>query len=106
MEQAPPRAISWLTALARRVDRPLHLIVRGGAEILAPLNDAFARVTLFDTLVFMKTMKRQRAYVGNDGLVGWHANPTVEGAPLDMLFAENYEIRRRCVCDLIRAPIE
>jgi hypothetical protein len=46
---------SWLVELARSVPRPLHLMIRGGAELRRSLNTTFANVTFLDTSVFMKT---------------------------------------------------
>jgi hypothetical protein len=93
--------VAWLGELARSVPRPLHLIFRGGAELLSSLNLAFANVTFLDTSVFMKTMKRQRAFCKDDGGIGWQPNPTIAGAPLDDLFAENIEKRSRWVAAVV-----
>lgn len=93
--------VLWLAELARSARRPLHLIIRGGAELLSSLNTAFANVTFLDTSVFMKTMKRQRAFYKDDGGIGWQPSPTIAGAPLDDLFAENSEIRSRWVTDFV-----
>lgn len=80
---------AWLAGLAGSVDRPLNLIMRGGAEILPALSMAFARVSVLETSIFMKTVMRQRAYrKGNAGL-GWRASRTEPGVPLDDLFAGN-----------------
>jgi hypothetical protein len=89
--------VSWLVELARSIDHPLHLIIRGAAELLPSLNTAFANVTFLDTSVFMKTMKRQRAFCKDDGGISWLASPTIAGAPLDDLFAENSEMRARWI---------
>lgn len=79
----------WLAGLATSVDRPLHLIMRGGAEMLPLLSAVFARVSLLETSIFMKTVMRQRACrKGNAGL-SWQASPTAAGAPLDDLLAGN-----------------
>jgi hypothetical protein len=77
------------------------LIVRGGAELLPPLSTAFANITFLDTSVFMKTMKRQRAFCADDGGLGWEPSPTMKGAPLDDLFVENAERRARWVASLV-----
>ena len=63
--------------------------MRGGAEMLPVLSATFARVSLLDTSIFMKTVMRQRACrKGNAGLT-WQASPTAAGAPLDDLLAGN-----------------
>ncbi len=80
---------AWLSELARSVNRPLHLITRGGCEVLPLLGSSFSGVTLFDTTIFMKTMMRQRAYVSAKGTLTWTRSPTSTREPLDDLFADN-----------------
>lgn len=82
----------WLAGLASRVRRPLHLIIRGGTEVLPALVAAFEEVTVIDSSVFMKTMKRQRAVATGNVRVGWRSESTARGAPLDRLFAENLSV--------------
>ncbi|MDE0331129.1 MAG: DUF4417 domain-containing protein [Nitrospinae bacterium] len=79
----------WLATIAKSVNRPLHLIIRGGARVLPILSDTFAHVTLLETSIFMKTVKRQRAYIKENASLGWQPSPTSLGAPLDDLFADN-----------------
>lgn len=80
---------AWLADLAATIDRPQHLVMRGGTEVLPILSGAFAGVTVLDTSIFMKTMMRQRAYPKGNAALGWRPSPTAVGAPLDDLFAEN-----------------
>ena len=89
--------VDWLVGLTRSVDRPLHLVVRGGTEFLSMLSEAFSGITFLDTSVFMKTMKRQRAQPREDGLMGWQKNPTDKGSPLDELLIENAVTRSRWI---------
>lgn len=92
---------AWLAALACGVARPLHLIVRGGVEVLPALARAFAGITVLETSIFMKTMMRQAAYLKGNAAPGWRAAPTPPGAPLDSLFAGNRAAReswlRACI---------
>jgi hypothetical protein len=81
--------LEWLAKLAANVGRPLHLVMRGGVELIPGLATAFARVTFIDTSAFMKTMKRRRAVVEESGKLQWTAAPTKVGAPLDGLLHEN-----------------
>jgi len=81
---------SKLTLLAANVNRPLHLVVRGGIGVLPLLASRFARLTILDTSTVMKTAKRQRATMKTDGTLVWNAWPTLPGAPLDDLLAENW----------------
>ena len=82
----------WLAGLARAVGRPLHLIVRGGLDVLPVLAEAFAQVSVIETSIFMKTMKRRRAVIDETGILKWEPALTPAGAPLDTLLAENYRI--------------
>lgn len=83
---------SWLADMARAVARPLHLVTRGGFDVLPALADVFARVSLIETSIFMKTVKRRRAVIDGAGSLDWEPAPTPVGAPLDELLAENYQI--------------
>lgn len=80
---------AWLTGLAANVGRPLHLVVRGGIDLLGPFIGAFAGVTILETDSFMKTMMRQRAVLSDQGRMNWQASPTEPDAPLDELLATN-----------------
>ena len=82
---------NWLVELAKSVDRPLHLIVRGGKKVLPILFRAYAQVTFLDTSIFIKTIKRQRASRRDDGTLSWIEAPTEPGAPVDNLFTENFQ---------------
>jgi hypothetical protein len=79
----------WLVNLAAAAGRPLHLIMRGGVEVLPALAAAFAGVTILDTSTFMKTMMRRRAVAAKHAGLSWSRAPTEIGAPLDDLFADN-----------------
>jgi hypothetical protein len=80
----------WLAMMAAEVGRPLHLLVRGGLEIHPIIIASFARVTVLDTTIFMKTMMRQRAVLRGKRRLAWHAAPTLSGVPVHDLFAENF----------------
>jgi len=80
-----------LSQLAERVNRPLHLSVRGGSKVLSILTRAFAQLTFLDTSVFMKTKSRQRAILDTSGTLTWQASPTQEGETVDQLLAENWK---------------
>lgn len=95
---------AWLAGLVSGVDRPLHLIVRGGVELLPMLARAFAGVTVLETTTFMKTMMRQSAYPKSNAVLGWRPSPTIAGAPVDNLFAANREAREAWLRAVISAP--
>lgn len=80
----------WLAELATVVEHPLHLVVRGGLSQHPVLSGAFSGLTVLDTSIFIKTMKRQRAYPKGHAGLGWTSAPTDRGAPLDDLLAHNF----------------
>lgn len=80
---------AWLTALAKSVGRPLHLVVRGGVEILPALAQSFDALTFLDTSSFIKTMMRQRASLNGTRRIHWLPAPTSTGTPVDDLLTHN-----------------
>ena len=95
---------AWLVGLACAVGRPLHLILRGGMSQIPMLSSAFARLTLVDTSIFMKTIKRQRAYARTEGKLGWESHPTRPGTSLDSLFETNLRVSEARIASLIAQP--
>ena len=95
---------AWLVGLARAVARPLNLILRGGTSHIPMLASAFSELTFIDTSIFMKTMKRQRAYVRMDNTIGWESYPTRQGAPLDSLFDMNLRLVEARIAALAARP--
>lgn len=85
--------IAWhvarLRQLAADVNRPLRLIVRGGARALEPLRQSFDAVTVIDTDAFHKTLRRKQAYFTESGELRWRGHPTATGEPLDGLLQQN-----------------
>ena len=96
----------WLAELAAAAERPLHLLIRGGMDVLPLLARAFAGVTVLDTSIFMKTMKRQRASPRGNRALDWKGSPTLRGAPIDELFDDNCRIVEAWLGDLITASTE
>jgi hypothetical protein len=88
-----PDRIDWhvdqLCALARSVDRPLTLVLRGGTHALAKLRAAFDRVILVETQAFSRAIKRRRATISESGRLRWPKSPTPKGHPIDDLLAHN-----------------
>ncbi len=80
---------AWLAGVAAAAGRPLHLVMRGGVEVLPILSPAFARLTVLDTSIFMKTMMRRRAVPAANVRLAWRRATTATGVPLDDLFAHN-----------------
>jgi hypothetical protein len=94
--------VAWLAGMARSVGRPLHLVVRGGLDALPTLVNAFTRVSVIETSIFIRTIKRRRAVLSAGGTLTWETALTPVGMPLDDLLAYNY---RTMEC-WIRASIE
>ena len=96
----------WLAGLATAIGRPLHLVLRGTKGVLPILARAFANITVLDTSIFMKTMKRQRAYRGSNSEIDWASCPTEPGTSVDELFNKNCQIVEARLGDLITAAAE
>jgi hypothetical protein len=79
--------VDQLCHLAGRVGRDLHLVIRGKRH-LAQLQCAFARVTVIDTNVYMKTMGR-RHLENNDGVARWSRTWSLKRQPLDDIMERN-----------------
>ncbi|MEO1959868.1 MAG: hypothetical protein ABGW82_02630 [Paracoccus sp. (in: a-proteobacteria)] len=92
---------AWLAGLARAVGRPLHIIVRGGTDVLPVIARAFSGITVLDTSVFMKTMMRQQAYPKGNAALGWRGAPTAQGAHVDHLLEANWQATDAWIGDLI-----
>lgn len=91
---------AWLCDVANTVGRPLHLLVRGGSDLLPQLCAAFAGVTFLETTSFLKTMMRYHAVKGET--VGWWPYPTAARQLLDDLFETNWEISRDAIAKVMR----
>jgi hypothetical protein len=91
---------AWLCGIASKVVRPLHLLIRGGIEVLPELCNAFSGVTFLETTTFLKTMMRFRAVRGTT--VFWWPSPTAVGEPLDDLYDGNWEIMQGWLSELMR----
>jgi hypothetical protein len=96
---------AWLASLAASVGRPLHLVMRGGIEVLPLLAPAFAGITSLDTSIFMKTMMRRRAVPSGNARLAWERSLTPVGAPVDDLLADNLVAVQGWYADLIARPI-
>ena len=68
------------------------------------LANAFSGLTFVDTSIFIKTMKRQRAYLRMNDTIGWESNPTRKGASLDGLFETNLRIVEARIDSLVAQP--
>ncbi len=102
---APRRAwhAQQLVILARSVQRPLTLLLRGGGQHSPELSGAFARVIALDTTANMKAKMRQAARCVT-GRLCWNPNSTPAGYPIDELFLHNVRVCGRSVRQSLRMP--
>ena len=91
-----------LADLAQVVGRPIHLILRGGHDILPILVPAFPQLSTVETSIFMKTMKRQRATLEATNAMAWVAAPTSKGELLDELMCRNFRTMSVCLENAVR----
>jgi hypothetical protein len=103
-----PARMPWyathLSNLALAVDRPLHLIVRGGNGLLPPLRGAFAQVTVLETTAFMKTMHRKRLEASPSGKYVWSGTQMGRSETLDSLLLLNWRGTLLADGDAYRPP--
>ncbi len=74
--------------------------------MLPVLVASFARITVLETSIFMKTMMRQRAYPKGNAALGWTGTPAATGKQLDDLFADNHEVVEAWLRNLAAPPAE
>ena len=85
-------ANSYLTRIKRliaKVDRPLKLVLRGGAKHLETLEQLFSQVIYLDAAAFSKTQKRKSATVLPNGKLHWSHRGTERGESLVSLLRHN-----------------
>lgn len=92
---------SQLAQLARRVTKPLRMIMIGGLPAIPILAPAYDRLTFVDTSAFMKAMYRQRLIAGNDGNVLGVTERSELGEAIDALLANNIALMRTRIERLI-----
>lgn len=93
-----------LVDLARRVNRPLTLLLRAGSGHMPELSQAFNRVILVDTSAHMKAKKRQSASRLR-GQLTWGTSPTAPDEAIDALFLHNIRVCRRVTRELLHVNI-
>ena len=89
------RHAEWLISLANAVKRPLHLVIRGGTDVMSRLQRAYDNLSLVETSIFMKTIKRRRAIPTSSSRLTWLMCPTATGTPLDELMQANLKTVER-----------
>jgi hypothetical protein len=86
-----------LAKLGRMIERPIHLILRGGMDVLSILTAAFPHMSIVETSIFIKTMKRQRATLQTPNARAWVPAPTRKGELLDELMGLNLQTISACL---------
>ena len=87
-----PFYVDMLCRLADELNRPLHLVLRGGLRWANTLSKRYPRTTLIDTTAFVRTVKRKRAVLRGERRLSWEPHPTKEGERLDALLANNLAV--------------
>jgi hypothetical protein len=87
-----------LCRLADEIRRPLTLIARGGRTVLDQLRESYADVCFVDATPFMKAVKRQMAWPGENGRPQWRSrtgsDPGIVSELLDHNFLELAEMEK------------
>ncbi len=99
------RHADWLCGLGRDVGRPLHLVIRGAADLVARFAATFTGVTVLETDSFIWAVKRRQAILKDAISIRTQPAPTDPGAPLDDLLASNILINRMRIENLITAGV-
>lgn len=89
-----PARGSWhadqLCRLSQRVGRELQLVLRG-SRYIDSLRGSYQRVTLIDTSVYVKSMRRQMLVRTDQGACRWERGWSLIGEPLDRIVDSNLE---------------
>lgn len=89
-----------LCRIARRANRRIGLIIRGGSSLAPRLAEHFD-VTIADTSLYEKSQHRRVCHLDEAGQRKWQFRQTPAGAPIDEIFAENLGISLRWARELI-----
>jgi hypothetical protein len=86
-----------LADLAQAVGRPVHLILRGGLDVLSILGPVFPQISIVETSIFIKSVMRQRAMLQPSQSIAWVPAPTGQGEWLDELMGLNFRAMSACL---------
>jgi hypothetical protein len=104
---APDRA-DWyaqkLLGMPATIRRPLTLVFRGARRHLADFSKEFQHVVYISADPFVRTMKRRRLSWQPGTSARWEPVWTLEGQPLDELFAHNVQRTSEMIEHLKGAP--
>jgi len=89
--------VEQLDTVRRIADRPLSIVVRGSVKCLPGLQNIFESVTYLESNSFMKTTKRQEAYISNQKKLKWKSSHTANGEKLDGLLRDNVVVVKKFV---------
>jgi hypothetical protein len=79
-----------LCKLRADVGRELHLTIRG-TRFIEILQESFSRLTLIDTSLYMKSVRRQKLVAEVGAIPRWERSWSLVGEPLDRMFNENID---------------
>ncbi|WP_108862338.1 hypothetical protein [Ruegeria sp. Alg231-54] len=83
------RHIDHLISLAKSIDRPLDLVLRGDQKLLPELAAHYRNTVYIDTNAFMKTMHRKFAIRTSNLGLGWKSVKTPDEISIDSLLQHN-----------------
>lgn len=81
--------LSQLAVIRRIADRPLSIVVRGNSSCIPVLRNIFENVTYLESTSFVRTLRRQEAYINNRNKIRWRSRKTQHGQPVDSLLDVN-----------------
>lgn len=103
-----PERMAWhvskLNSVARHVQRPLQLVLRGGTNALHSLSAHFENILILDSDPLHKALHRQRMTFGNAGRISVSKNKLPKGFPVDELLIQNVEAASKEVDFAIHRP--
>ena len=84
--------VDQLALIRKMANRPMCIVVRGNVTAIPRLRSIFESVVYLESKSFLKTVKRQEAYVSNRNVIKWRSQPTEKKEPLDYLL--NWNMRQ------------
>jgi hypothetical protein len=83
--------LDGLIDIAKTVDRPLDIVVRGDPQVIPSLRTYYREVIYIDTTAFIKAQKRRLAERSMNDVLEWNRSYTEPGGNLDRILRINIE---------------
>jgi hypothetical protein len=91
------RYVERLKVFAAMVKRPMSLVLRGSADVVADLRGSFSQVTLLDSTAYQRAVHRREAFVDGNGQVRYNPVATTSSRQVAALFANNNRVMRAAI---------